>query len=338
MANNTMTPFGGNGRVPAALAGRTPSMTGAARAGVQASFSVLKYRGRAWSITYRGDTELLKDARGRPLTELEVIIVGVTPNVSKTYYAKNYAEGDDSPPDCWSLDGIAPDAVVPHKQNPVCGTCPKNQWGSRVTEQGRKAKACSDNRRVALVPEGDIPNERYGGPMLLRLPPTTLVNFANYGDLLERHGADFPWVKTKLSFDYDVAYPKLVFEAIGYISEEQVAQVEDVMRNPLIGRMLTEASPTASAPEAAGAANPLAGGPPARVVQLPRAATPAPATQVEEEYEEETEEAPAAPPVQRPVEATSAPVPRGRRRPAAAPAPASVDLEGAIDALLDGDA
>jgi len=276
-----LVPFDASGNIPAAFANRQRSgMLDAARAGVQASFAVVGYKGRSWRLKHRGEETLLRDGQNRPIPELEVVIVGVAPSVSKIYYAKSYTEGDDSAPDCFSLDGVAPDAAAPKKQNATCGTCPHNQWGSRITEAGKRAKSCQDSRRIAIVPLLDIENESLGGPMLLRIPPTSLPNLANYADFLTRKGADVPWVGTKLSFDYDVAYPKIVFEALGFLNDDQAQQVVDVMQNPLIERMLFDAGPIESAP-AAGAAGEIAGKPPAAmqsatVTPLRRAAsTPA---------------------------------------------------------------
>ena len=123
---------------PPALASRRPSMfNAAAQAGVQASFAVVGYKGRAWSVKYRGETEVLKDDRGAPLPFLDVIVVGVSDAVSKQFYEQSYVEGSDASPDCFSLDGIAPDAAAPKKQCASCAMCPNNQWGSRMTNTGK---------------------------------------------------------------------------------------------------------------------------------------------------------------------------------------------------------
>lgn len=330
-------------------------MLDAARAGVQASFAVVGYKGRAWSLKHRGENTLVRDAKGAPVPTLEIVIVGVAPAVSKIYYQKAYVEGDDNAPDCFSIDGVAPDNASPKKQNDICATCRHNQWGSRVTDAGKRAKSCQDSRRIAIVPLGDILNKTLGGPMLLRVPPTSLPNLASYSDLLERKGADFPYVATVLGFDYAVAYPKLTFEAAGFLNDEQARQVLEVIDDPLIGRMLFEAAPTesAAAPAAGGEAeeeeHPLEGKlaaafqqpRPETVVNLPTrqqaqttnpffgglgngSAAPAPAPEPEPE--------PA-------VAGETQAAPRGRRRAAAAaPAAAPASLESALQDLLDDEA
>lgn len=331
-------------RIPSVFAGRRSTMLEAARAGVNAGFAVVAFRGRAWAIKHRGEEKLVTDARGQPMPSLDVVIVGVAPSVSKTFYANAYVSGDDNAPDCFSLDGVAPDASAPRKQNDICGTCPNNQWGSVITQAGKRAKACQDNRRLAVVPLHDIENRTYGGPMMLRLPPTSLANLASYSAQLERSGVDFPYVATRLAFDYNVAYPKLTFEPIAMLDDEQAGQVVQAMEDPLISRMLNEA-PGTKPPAAAPAPVP----PPAPKVVNFQPPAPPPVNQ------DEPEEQPAAPPATpnpfmaataappaapetSTVTATPAPAPRGRpRKIAAAPPPtiAPPDLAGAIDDLLE---
>jgi hypothetical protein len=80
-----------------------------------------------------------------------VVLVNASPNLAKSYYVKGFVDGDLNPPDCWSLDSLRPDASVVNKINPTCLDCPMNAFGSRVTPDGKAAKACSDARRMAVV-------------------------------------------------------------------------------------------------------------------------------------------------------------------------------------------
>jgi hypothetical protein len=255
------------GRPPAVLQGRQSSLNAAAKAGVQASFAVVGYRGRNWRLKYRGDETLVADQEGNPLPYLDVVIVGVASTISKQWYEKKFVEGSDDSPDCFSTDGMAPDPTSPKKQHATCATCPRNAWGSRVTDAGKKAKACADSRRLVVVPLYDIENESFGGPMLLRIPPTTLNNLANYAGLLDKKGAGLECVATRLKFDNDVAYPLIEFHALGWLTNEQATEVLQAMEHPQIERMLSEAVAEAAAEVAA---DPLAGAP-AQVFAHPHA-------------------------------------------------------------------
>lgn len=319
------------GRPPAVFATRRTNLNQAAQQGVQASFAVIGYKGRNWRIKFRGEEQLLMNEQRQPIPTLDVVIVGVSPNVSKQYYAGNFVEGSDAAPDCFSLDGVSPDASSTKKQCATCATCPHNAWGSKVSEDGKKGKACSDRRRIAVVPLGDLENETYGGPMMLSLPPTSLGNLANYAGMLERKGASLEFVGTRLGFDYDVAYPRITFEATRWLTNEEAVEVVGadgsggVCANPVIERMLMLGEAGATASAAAAAPDPLAQGGPAPAFQQ-RAVAPVDAVAGAPE--------PAAEPAQMPVyqmqpaPATAAPPKRQRASsafqtaPAAAPQPA----------------
>lgn len=281
------------GRPPAAFASRRSTMNAAAQQGVQASFAVIGYKGRNWRVRYRGEDNLLKDGRGAPVPSLDVIIVGVAPNISKQWYEKRYSEGDNAAPDCFSVNGATPDPASPKRQCATCAACPHNQWGSRVTEGGKKAKACQDSRRLAVVPFGDPKNDSYGGPMMLRIPPMSLNQLANYAGQLERKGASLEFVGTRLSFDWNVAYPLITFEPIGWLDDTQAELVvgadgqSGICADPLVERMLNEVVDEAThdpkepaAEPAQPAHDPLAGGPPRQAAmrqqQPAGASTPGP--------------------------------------------------------------
>jgi hypothetical protein len=101
-------------------------------------------------------------AGGQPLFSLDVVLLKANPQLSKLYYSKAYAEGDDGAPDCSSANGITPDSGVPNPQSASCAGCPQNVWGSKITPQGTKTKACADMRRLAVVPERDIACQTWG--------------------------------------------------------------------------------------------------------------------------------------------------------------------------------
>ena len=234
--------FRGGGNVPSVFTSHAnlPNMAAATQTGLTSSFASIGYKGKNWRIKHRGEEEILFDDRGAPLPSLDVVIVGVSEHISKNFYEKRFSEGDTAAPDCFSFDGIHPDLASPKKQCSTCAACPQNVWGSRINDTGKKAKACMDGRRIAVVPSGDITNEGYGGPMLLRVPPMSLVNLAKYGTELTRFGAQPFMVETRLGFDYTVAHPLLTFTAMGWLSDEQAEAVIAAMDDPQIDRMLAQ--------------------------------------------------------------------------------------------------
>jgi hypothetical protein len=250
---NELTPIR-PGSMPAHLASARLNLNAAAHANLVAGgFPVLSFKGKSWSVKHHGDWELLQgsagvDHHGRPLPKqplqyIDVVIVGNATNLSKSYYEKSFSQGDDNVPDCFSVDAIAPDPGAKHKQHTSCKVCPKNQWGSRITDAGKKAKACQDYRRIAVVPFPDVSGEVYGGPILLRIPPMSLLSLDKYATHVERvAGADISQVVTRISFDPAFAYPSLQFEAIGWIDDAAMyAQVIEHAESSQVKRMLHDA-------------------------------------------------------------------------------------------------
>ena len=353
------------GSVPAHIAqSQSLNLNAAAHANLAASFAVVGYKGRIWRLRYRGDDEVLQTSAGTghdgrplprtPVQTLAVVVVGMASAVSKAFYEKRYAEGDDGAPDCFSINGVAPDAASPHQQSASCAACQWNKFGSRVTENGKKAKACPDYRRLALVPAGDESNDAFGGPMLLRIPPMSLLNLDRYCRQLETVGADISQVITALGFNLDVAYPEITFSAEGWVSDPQAyATVLDHAKSDLVHRMLEEAM-EAPAGAPAPVQGPLAAPRPAHLHAVPTA-QPAAQAQPVTQPQPIVQAQPMVPVVQpqaqprvspfaqtaRAQAAPAQPQPQAQPQPEAAQPPVAVvqgapaDMNKAIDDLLN---
>ena len=219
-------------------------------AGVQASFGVIGYKGKVWSIKYRGDeVQLLRQDGDGARNSIEVVLVGAAKNLSKIYYASGYTEGANSAPDCFSTDGIVPSPSAVSKQSATCAACPQNVWGSKISEvSGKPTKRCADSKRLAIVPLQDIPNEMYGGPMLLRVPAASLQELAQYGQKMQQLGYPSYAIGTRISFDTEVSYPRFTFQAIRPLNDDEAVKVMELRNSPAVGRILAEASELASAP------------------------------------------------------------------------------------------
>lgn len=202
-------------------------------AGATGGFPVISIKGKVFHIV-RGDERALvtRADTGEPMTSLELVILRANPALSKIYYEKRYEEGDESKPDCYSTDGVAPAADAAKPQSQKCATCPHNQWGSRLTDNGGKGKACADSRRLAVAPVGQL-----NDVMLLRVPAASLKTLAQYGDQLKKRGVAYPAVSTLVSFDWNVAHPALTFKPVGFLTEPMLQAVSDVLRSDLPGQV-----------------------------------------------------------------------------------------------------
>lgn len=254
--------------------------------GVDGGYAVLKFRSSKWRISYGGTTELITGNTGEPVPSLQVVLVRGSKALAKSYYASKYEEGSDDAPDCWSMDGVRPDPQVANPISPGCAACPMNAFGSRAinTPGGTgRGKACQDVRRIAVVPEGDLSNERYGGPMLLRVPPASLGDLAKFAKALAAENYPYNAVVTQLGFDAEASYPKLTFRAVRPLSQDHQDQLIELLQDPeFCGKVdhilnRNEEAPAAPAPAPA----PAAPAPAARAQAAPAAprAQAAPAAQ-----------------------------------------------------------
>lgn len=297
-------------------------------AGVQAGFGIIGYKGKVWSTRYRGDEkQLMRPDGDGPRNSIEVVILKASGHVSKIWYEHGYVEGSTAAPDCYSTNGVTPDVGSKKKQANACASCPMNQWGSRITPAGKQGKACSDSKRMAIVPLDNLHNEILGGPMLLRVPAASLRELASYGEKMQALGYPYYAIGTRIGFDAAEAYPKFTFGAIRPLSDAE-ADVVLAMRNERqVTTILAEGSEVAQPPaQAAPALNQVFEQPPVTPVAPPVAPVAA---------------APVTPPVTpAPAAPTPAPVAAAPAPVASAPSPApsgvSSDFEASLDAQLDG--
>lgn len=204
-------------------------------------YAVLSPRGSKWRIKHKTEETMITDADGDPKSTIELVIIDAPPHISKTYYAAGYTEGSIEAPDCQSIDGVVPDPASTSPQSRSCATCPHAQFGSRITANGKKGKACNDSLRLAVVPAGDITNPNFGGAMLLRVAATSIAGFVQFNDLLKSNGMSFRACVTRIGFDPDASYPKLVFKRGRDLTEdERDSVVEMYSRTEALSRILSE--------------------------------------------------------------------------------------------------
>jgi hypothetical protein len=207
-------------------------------AGVREAVPTLSIKGKVFRARFDGQQYDFVDPNTRvAYPSIDVIMVNSAKTLAKTYYIKGYTEGDLNPPDCWSLDAIRPDATVVNKISASCITCPMNAFGSRVTPDGKPAKACADSKRIALM----LPHH-LGTPqprvLVMRVPQGSHKNLKGYTQLLDRHGIDINACITRLSFDYSVAFPKLQFNFVAPLDLPQYDQVVALAESDMVHGML----------------------------------------------------------------------------------------------------
>jgi hypothetical protein len=154
---------------------------------------------------------------------LDVVIVNAAPKISRTYYAGTYEEGNTSAPTCWSPDGETPDASVEEPQSSNCASCPMNVKGSGQGE----SKACRFSQRLAVVLANDI----QGDVMQLTLAATSIFGkeegdkrpLQAYARYLAAQSINPETLVTRLRFDTKAAVPKLFFQPVRWLEDDEYA-------------------------------------------------------------------------------------------------------------------
>ena len=158
---------------------------------------------------------------------LDVVIVQAAPKISRTYYAGSYEEGASKAPDCWSADGEKPDASAKEAQASNCASCPQNAKGSGQGD----SRACRFSQRLAVVLSNDVT----GDVMQLTLSATSIFGkeegdkrpLQAYARFLAAQSISPETVVTRLRFDTKAAVPKLFFQPMRWLSEEEYESVKE---------------------------------------------------------------------------------------------------------------
>jgi len=241
---SNLVPIKGN--LPAAMAkalkGNVKEAVEDLSGGIISGFPLVSFRGKTWRVRKGGEESNYVDEDGDAVQSIEVVILRANPRPSKLFYDKAYVEGDATPPKCWSADGVKPDKGVPEPQSKTCQSCPNNEWGSKITPQGTKTRACSDSRRLAVAFLHEI-NEKGedAHKLLLRIPAASLNPLKDYAEkVLAPKGALYYAVVTKIGFDVNAQYPKLTFKALRFLTDEEAEVVLKLREDDDVHRILAE--------------------------------------------------------------------------------------------------
>lgn len=207
----------------------------------------LTFRGKVWRITVAGETHDLMTGED-PKPSVDVVVLAQLPRRSRSFYEGAFVEGENKAPRCWSTDGAVPDAEVTEPVAQTCASCPNSVKGSKITDNGKQVAACSQFRRLVVVPSSDLNFE----PLLLRIPQTSIWDKDNaeneqkgfyawdqYIDMLRTRNVNHTaQVVTKLKFDKRMAYPKLLFGPVRFVSTEEAAILKSLANSDGVKALL----------------------------------------------------------------------------------------------------
>lgn len=213
--------------------------------GIRTSYAILSIKASRWRLKYKKNETVLQahnpnTNRMEPIPSLEMVIVKANGFLNKQYYKGKYVEGSVAPPDCYSLDGKVPSAAVKSPMHSNCTLCPMNQFGSLVGDNGVKQKACRDTKKLAVVPLGDLRNEAFGGPMLFRVPPSSLGDLSKMADALKARGFPYNAVAVRFTFDLEASHPKPQFNAIRALTDDEAEIVLELYNSDGTAAVLSD--------------------------------------------------------------------------------------------------
>jgi len=170
--------------------------------------------------------------------EINVIIVGALPKVSREYYEGDYDENNKSLPTCWSNLGDKPEAGSTSPQHAACATCPQNIKGSGAGDR----KACKYQRRLAIMlpgdPEKNIYQMKIPGGSLFDKGAANAFGFEAYIKYIVGNGFSPDTVVTKIFHDPNNKGQTYVlkFSAERPLTDEEYNAVVEAQSNPDVER------------------------------------------------------------------------------------------------------
>jgi hypothetical protein len=170
--------------------------------------------------------------------KLDIIIVDWLAEPSRKFYAGAYdPNAKASLPDCWSNDGVVPEASAKNKQAASCAACPNNVKGSGA---GGKGKRCRYERRLAVLvagdPSGDIYQIAIPGASLFSDNDGNVYGFEGYKKFLLSNGEALDTVVTRMVYDAEADTAKVGFKAIRHLTETEVGFIDAAQDDPATER------------------------------------------------------------------------------------------------------
>lgn len=212
------------------------------------------YGGKEWTLNVNGQKHRLtkRDESGDevPVGILRVVVLDYADRMGRTYYPGEYDPEKPGQPECWSDDGRKPHPSVPEPKANACENCPLSAKGSKISAQGKAVTACGQHRMVVVVPAnnlGEFP------PLRLKLAVTSNYDkkspeleasgwfaFQQYVDLLRANRvAHSGELVTKMKFDPNANYPKVIFSTDRWLDDSELATVGPMASLPEVKQLLS---------------------------------------------------------------------------------------------------
>lgn len=153
-----------------------------------------------------------------PVMEKEIVGVIINNHPANSYY-KDKFNGQNNPPDCYSLDGIK-GVGTPGCE---CKTCPYNEFNT--AENG--GKACKNKRLLYILREGEL------FPIVVYLPVGSVSAFTKFSTLNASKGKFVSKFVTKITLkkaqnSTGIAYSQAEFEKVRDLTPEEIDAIAPI--------------------------------------------------------------------------------------------------------------
>ncbi len=210
--------------------------------GIGQSYGVIGYKGKVWSLRYRGDKHnFVRQDDGTPAAHLDVVILGQARHKSKSYYGKyDPSNSDGERPICASADGIVPDVDVQILQSETCALCPRNVRKMNP-ETNRMSRECTDFKRLAVLilppQSAAVLGQALMEPVFLRVPPASLNSLAVLGETMANQGWHFSSYITRITFNPETSWPEMVFRPLQGLTDKEAPIIQELRNDALVERI-----------------------------------------------------------------------------------------------------
>jgi hypothetical protein len=202
--------------------------------------------GMRFAVNENGDRKVLD------VTKIGIVVVGAKGPFDKAFYLKAFNPAEEAKaPDCYSRDGVRPDASAENKQHPACAGCPRNAFGTGHDQNGAptKGKACADNKILAIT-AGERNEKGELKVYQFKIPPASLTPWNKYIKTLNDHGVYMMEVTTIIGFNPEFTNPVLTFAQGSPVPDEIIGDIYAAMDYPLtqdiVKGKIEEAKPLAA--------------------------------------------------------------------------------------------
>jgi len=225
----------------------------------------LSPEGKTWTISIGGQKTKLMGRNDEgdeiPVPIFRAVVLNYAKKRGRAIYLNQdgttatYNAAKPGKPTCWSDDGVKAGVNEPNVAitdwTGYCDTCPKSKKGSKM-QDGVAKVACQQHLMLALIPATQKVIKLDFEPLRLKLAITSIWDGESPDQEAEGWYAWDNYIKylranntfhtgalvTKMKFDPDVQYPKILFATDRWVPQEELQTIADLAKNESVTSLL----------------------------------------------------------------------------------------------------